>query len=733
MQCLWHFVHIPSYTSIERLYVQVQAKVCQFPIIKNSPASSFDLTSNAYLSGMTISRMSCLWTSLTFATRITRTNLLLQWTAWQNNRELPKVVVYRSSLAALVQTLILLIPLSAAVSLLVLNVQGAVYPDLTTISPTGLQFAAKILEILVQASIATIFLEFMRQAVLMSGRVPLGMLWSSMEIYNFSYLWSLELWGTLTATWLRKRRRILFGVCALACVVLMALVGPSGAILMIPRPITIVDNRSLLLLDDRASAFPLVANNVSTLSGLAKQSYRTLTDAIQAVNMQMIVDKQINTQFSPETAPAPRDLYIRNMSCDAGEPGCHMMASMPSSMISTLIGFYILPFVDQSTFQSLSLEVPQPVVSLDCFDNPWQAGVNTSETAISFGPRHKALDGIYTFSDILSHARGYTNSTNSHAFPNTVLYSPANNGKSYEYSLIFFTGVQDNTSLGRDSGTWKLSACVLDAAYGYGRLNFSRPSASIRVTNMDDMFANTTMWTNRMSRLRIEADLVATIDDILHDYIDSPDHRGLTAMSYWSRTQHLLVALSFTLSQIVSNLAANIDSTAQPQLDRINEHLEKQGLSKQYGNLNASTGSPDSLRLHTYTRGNFANASELEHLIIYATSDYIGYSTQGLPVKLALGVLGTYSALILTYIAYSLISGTAGSSWNTISELFFLALHSRKADHMTHTSVGARTLTSYREPVSILVGDDNAVQIVFVNSDLEKRGPYRPVVPNDAY
>lgn len=682
---------------------------------------------------MAIPAMTCFWQNLTFAARATRSQLLLQLTAWQKNQELPKVVVYRSLLAVSIQTLILSIPLSAAVCLLLLNTQGAVYHDQTTISPAGLQFAAKILEIFMQTSIATVFLQFVRRAVLTPEKIPLGMLWSSVDIWNVSYLWSLELWGILTAAWLRRRRRIVSGSCALASVILMALVGPSGAILMIPRPITVINEQSLLLLDNSTSAFPLLASNASTLSGLAKRSYRALTDAVQAVSMQMVVDKQINTKFSPEVAPAPRDLYVRNMSCESDSPHCHMVASMPSAMISNLIGFYILPFVDQSTFQSLSVKLPQPVVSLDCYENPWQAAVDSSEGTISFGPRHQALNGIYTFSDVISHARPYVNNSNNRTFPSTILYSPTNNVKSYEYSLTFFTGVQDNISPSQTGELWRLSACVLDAAYGHAHLNFSRPSASVRATNMDELFGNTTIWTDRMTRLRILPDLIAAMDDVLHSYIDRPEQRGLTAMSYWSRSQHLLVALTFTLSQIVSNLAIGIDSVAQPQLKQINDYLDRTGLNKKYGMFNTTTGSPDSLRLHTYIHGDFINASNLQQVAMYATSDYIGYNTEGLPVRLALGVLGTYSVLILTYIAYTFVSRTAGSSWDTVSELFFLALHSRKADHMTHTSVGARTLATFREPVSIMVGDDNTVQLVFDDVERQKRGFYRPIAPNEAY
>jgi hypothetical protein len=126
-----------------------------------------------------------------------------------------------------------LIPLSSAVAVLLLNwSQYFVGPSFTL--STTLQFVAKLQELLMQASLAEIVLSIVRSQI-MEGYLPLGALSTSTQAMQISYLWSLDLLAVVTSPSFYGRRKALFVSLVPLLILLTALVGPSSAVLMIPR------------------------------------------------------------------------------------------------------------------------------------------------------------------------------------------------------------------------------------------------------------------------------------------------------------------------------------------------------------------------------------------------------------------------------------------------------------------------------------------------------------------
>lgn len=126
-----------------------------------------------------------------------------------------------------------LIPLSSAVAILILNwSQYFVGPSFTL--STTLQFVAKLQELLMQASLAEIVLSIVRSQ-LMEGYMPLGALSASTQAMHISYLWSLDLLAVVTSRSFYGRQKALFISLVPLLILLTALVGPSSAVLMIPR------------------------------------------------------------------------------------------------------------------------------------------------------------------------------------------------------------------------------------------------------------------------------------------------------------------------------------------------------------------------------------------------------------------------------------------------------------------------------------------------------------------
>lgn len=158
-----------------------------------------------------------------------------------------------------------LCPAVIAIILLMLNTRGHFVGDVSPSAITALQFAAKTLEVLIQASLSTILLSLIRHQALFTRRLPLGSLVAPVNATKISYLWSLELWGPLTFAqgWdLQKGLTLSF---IIATIILAAIVGPSSAVLMIPRPISAKVSRSLLFLDDAATLFPTGIHSNSSI------------------------------------------------------------------------------------------------------------------------------------------------------------------------------------------------------------------------------------------------------------------------------------------------------------------------------------------------------------------------------------------------------------------------------------------------------------------------------------
>lgn len=143
--------------------------------------------------------------------------------------------MYQDRKVAIVHYMLHIPPLAGAITILALFAKRYFIGYQFTQAP-ALQFASKLLEILMQASIAEIMLTYIRLQAL-KGQVPLGSIMAPYHTSQLSYLWSLEVWSTMTSQTLTKRRKILFLALVPAMVVLAGVVGPSAAITMIPRRI----------------------------------------------------------------------------------------------------------------------------------------------------------------------------------------------------------------------------------------------------------------------------------------------------------------------------------------------------------------------------------------------------------------------------------------------------------------------------------------------------------------
>lgn len=152
----------------------------------------------------------------------------------KNFPEPEKVAIRQSRLIALLTALIHVLPVGLAIFEIILNWKGYFVGALFD-KQNSLQFAAKAHEIFMQASIATIILSYIRYQTCASKGMPFGAIFGALQLYQVSYLWSVELWSAITSKNFQPRKKICFVVLIFVCITVTATAGPSSANLLIAR------------------------------------------------------------------------------------------------------------------------------------------------------------------------------------------------------------------------------------------------------------------------------------------------------------------------------------------------------------------------------------------------------------------------------------------------------------------------------------------------------------------
>lgn len=191
--------------------------------------------------------------------------ILSRFTAWRSSTEHRKVALYHSRQLAASHVLLHVLPLSGAVTLLTLQ-RTKYWIGTETSMSTFLQFAAKLHELMMQASLVEVLLCIIRTAAI-DGYVPLGTLSGATQPTQLSYLWSLDFVSTFASPAFRGWRKGAVVLAIPSLLLLTSFVGPSSAILMIPRPDTpqIVQEATLY---SRYSMEDLSPSTMSRANGL---------------------------------------------------------------------------------------------------------------------------------------------------------------------------------------------------------------------------------------------------------------------------------------------------------------------------------------------------------------------------------------------------------------------------------------------------------------------------------
>ena len=98
----------------------------------------------------------------------------------------------------------------------------------------GLQFAAKLHELTINASLTAVIFSFVRHQLAVAGGLPFGALFTGLQFQEISFLWSMDFWGAARARFLKLQVRLAIILLVVICAFLSVSAGSSSATLMRP-------------------------------------------------------------------------------------------------------------------------------------------------------------------------------------------------------------------------------------------------------------------------------------------------------------------------------------------------------------------------------------------------------------------------------------------------------------------------------------------------------------------
>ncbi|KAL8758465.1 MAG: hypothetical protein Q9199_001483 [Rusavskia elegans] len=156
--------------------------------------------------------------------------------------ETRKVAIRQDRVVATLAGAIHVLPASIAISIAILNSVGYYIGEELAGTQgqddeklAGLQLAAKLHELTMQASLAAMLLQYVRHEVALQNGLPYGTLFAGHILKEVSYLWSSEFWGTANGVFMNKQGKVKLITLLVVCTILGLTVGPTSATILKPR------------------------------------------------------------------------------------------------------------------------------------------------------------------------------------------------------------------------------------------------------------------------------------------------------------------------------------------------------------------------------------------------------------------------------------------------------------------------------------------------------------------
>ena len=707
-------------------------------------------------------------------------NYFLGHVGHKNFREPAKVAVARSYTISLARNAVHVIPIGGALAVIYLNFTGF-YVGANLKNINALQFAAKLHELTMIASLAQILLAAVRAELVLGDGLPYGALFSGLQISQPSYLWSMEFWGSATApsSTLWKRLRLI--IIPVILILLAATVGPSSAIALIPRVGSWPAGQTHICLNATdQDLFP------TELKDLDIPVFCANTSAVPILNSVDICPSSGWQTIAGLTPSYRWDFGPRN----SNWPNVSVLPSHIIGAPSTM------QLVSQDALRSL--RICEPVECSDFLSTIQPGSVANALVTVARFWRDSAYDGRNGIGKRLSSFRSFNLSmdvsqpfvavssgygyeiegpydVNSVSFPRAMNrigedgYIPAmttvnvtsitrselyNFGEPTEPRLIFVdltdSGITD-TNLGfvlldprAPSANQPYTTGLIPAGWGVRNMHTS--------PNVGELFAKVVQspgftgpytedsekakllfpdWPlNKISLSKQWADytnpVLPELNTSIYSALASLDHG--VALTYnedegedW-RQPNIAGRFQYTLlaaliANGLSNLGSDVSLQGNIALDDFYDPPIVDGKQWILHNKDLFTLDP-------------AESAGWVRLQVNSTIEGLAYSTNGLPVKFALSILIAYCVVAITYILYTSITGISSASWDTLAELTALAVNSPPAAELHNTCAGIANMALFKTPVRVeaTYEDDGSLENGERDQATERRGGHLQLV-----
>ena len=386
----------------------------------------------------------------------------------------------------------------------------------------------------------------------------------------------------------------------------------------------------------------------------------------------------------------------------------------------------------------------QAYVHIDCWSSsyPNTEITDPNHQYIDFGPSKTYLKDLITFDMVMSN---YTRPPNNTTI--AVHHVPPSNstlGRSYVWSNLPPDCSNDSLAMvvswadiKYDSLDWQKQtnvtsqlACTIDAYWATVATNATSnavrhneipasstedPKAALERLKDQVLTSMSPEWAKRVVTSAVE--LI---------YIDTNPDPYFVA--YQLQTSQLALAMSYIPPW--DGFPSVFSRTYTPSQEETSMNTHQYDALQKYISSHRLTDLYDQVAVYAANTG-WTDPESLAQIRWAVYSNGYGYNTSPITVKLSLAVVILYLALVGTYLIWTVGTGYAATSWDSVAELVALALNSQRPNALENTSVDIDTLETFRQPVNIRVNQEDSLEVVF--KEAVSTATFTTVVVNKRY
>ncbi|KAF4224527.1 hypothetical protein CNMCM8980_007521 [Aspergillus fumigatiaffinis] len=656
--------------------------------------------------------------------------------------ELRKILVRRNRPTAVRYFLQFhMIPLAAAIALIILNIQTR-FLGADSQWFSLLQFIAKFHEILMQISIATALCAYQQYLLTQpTSGVPFGAIFSAYHTTQVGYLWSPEFRASLTTPGFPLLLKMGFVIFVPASILLAAAVGPASAIAMLPRYVNFSIPDYQLALDHAYSdVFPtaFIQSGSRLVDGIYNQNEQS-----PAIGWEYLRDLPSVGQDQPTlvgTQEAVKDLgdgYGKSVEEMPPLYSVGLLSLVPrtQSLSETFTRTLYVQFAPNGTVVTVQ-QVPiaaglsrAVISSLAGVNNP----ATTGEASIRIA--HPVVSTICMLNTIMDE-----NDIRSIQFPVTYLAANATAVETTPYTNITRRQLWDQIqNQGQGQILW-----VDDVHFSTERTL----GAIVVQPDLCDNGQRYIMVATNGSATKFDQRVESLLPrDFLNALPAWPPH-AVSISKNWANSittqignqnrtvaDNLLRSLLLTENVCPVNGSYPLYSPApRPMMhEAIVSSLVANGMSHAAGPFNMSAQN-----LHDGTFRWVTPIGDLVNppgLILTFQSRVVGFAwnMDGTAIRIAISILILYCLYATIYVVYTFVTGHSSHAWDTISSITALAFNSRPTKVLENTSVRISQTETFRNLVSVQELEEvKRLELVF-QQDEQDRGPVQRVKAGKSY